>query len=186
MNKKEHIPRDPEKIDHYSTKVSGWVFNRIKELKVEEDFKSDNQVLETVLEFYDNSVNSKKEEKEYRKENAELQEEIKRLSGILEESRQKAAQESSRLSEVNTGLEHDYNELLIKHNELRQSHESCVSITPKNLAVLSYVAERETAKRKQPIDKNMIVNFLLETRFIKNKLSGGLDTVPAHILKKII
>jgi hypothetical protein len=171
------------KLEQFSQKLSYEVKRKLSELKDSGDFATWTQLLETLIERY---YSPKEADKKNLKRIAELEEEVKKLNGILEESQRKSAQENSRLSEVNTGLEHDYNELLIKHSELQQSHEACVLITPKNLAVLSYVAERETTKRKQPIDKNMIVNFLLETRFIKNKLSGGLDTVPAHILKKII
>ncbi|MDL2262503.1 hypothetical protein LJC11_03255 [Bacteroidales bacterium OttesenSCG-928-I21] len=172
------------KLEVFSAKLTKETKLMLTDLRDSGGFKTWNALLENLYEAYMSPRNA---DKENLKRIAELESENQRLVGILEENRAK----TESISEVNTSLEVDYNELLSQFNELKDTvnlpEDSYVlKIDKLNYRALQYVAEREGKRRKQNWTIDDILNYIIDARLIRGLLNAAIDSVPDIYVKKMI
>lgn len=167
----------------YTAKVSKDVKARLLEIVNSGDFRTVNQVFETLLEAYENP---KKIKDENLLKIKDLTEENNKLSDELD----LRLQEKIKLQVENGNLLSDFGKLKDEKGKLQDEisnlRETCLifNISPLTKKILEYLSDRESKKRGRDIPYQAIVMFTIEELLIKgNKFS--IDCVPDSVINKL-
>ncbi|HPX58975.1 MAG TPA: hypothetical protein PK495_07530 [Bacteroidales bacterium] len=183
-----------EVLKTYSVRLSKQNKEALAELYESGDFRTQNQMFETLIENYFtprlvNKENLKKIEeletalKGKEEEIADLEANKTSLENItLSMTSQLEDKEKEFLKKAEVYAQ-EYLEMKLK--EMNDKFIIPIELGELNYKLLSYVAEREGSKRKQNWKIGDVINYFIHTRFEKGLLNGDLESVPDNIVKAI-
>jgi len=165
------------KLEQFSAKVTQETKLALKELFDSGDFQTANQMMETLVERYYMPKKAKDQSTEIEKLKIQL-EELKAQNSELTTDNSQLTTDNSQLTTQNSELTTQVQELTTQL-ENGKLPENCkiIKLDPINLAILNFVAKRESKARKQNWSVDDVINYFVHFRFEKGSLNGDLNSV---------
>lgn len=188
------------KMETFSAKVTKETKEMLAELQASGDFATMNQMIETLVERYYAPIRAKDQTAEIAKLEAkvkELQDINFEITGTSEKVLTDIELLNSQLKAEFLELKEKFDSVVQERNQLEQDiinvtvkgelpeNGQVIIIDPLNLAILQFVAERESKARKQDWTIDDVINYFVHFRFNKGSLNGDLKSVPDSVVAKL-
>jgi len=173
-----------------SIKLSDEIFDEFEKIysENEEKLRTKSLFLEELLNrFYEPVKNNKKTVEELESTKEKLQEaesKLKEYEGKLQKVESNLQTESEKIKSLNV-VNVELEKSLLTISELENRLKNSIELDDFTLAVLNFIADRETKKYKREIKSEHVVKFFVENRFVKGSLNGGLNSISDSEVAKI-
>lgn len=193
--------QEKAKLIMWGAKLTNENISFINKIKEDGDFKTFNELFDSILERYYNPIriNNENQRKideqeqaiaELKKLNAQLTEKIEHNALAEQELQQKyeieIAGHKKTIAELINNVQdlHNFIEETTEKTKLPADH-YIIRIDSLNYKILKYVADRETKQRKQQWSLDDVINYFIHFRFEKGALNGDLNSVPDIDIRKM-